>query len=446
MIKRLVFLLLPLAMVAAAVPVLAHQTAPTPTPVLAPSITPSPTATQAEVSSATPVLSLTPVPTTTAPSHTPTPLPVVVPLILHEPTPVGQGPQDYGKGINPLTGQQVADSRLLERRPIIVKVTNYPRTVRPQSGLSKADIVYEYYMERGITRFAAIFYGQDAEKVGPVRSARFFDEHIFRMYDGIFVFGSADRRVLDTWLEMEDDIVKSFVLETADDRDQACDPDIFTHLCRDQNIHSYNNLFTDTGALTSYIDDRNGNYQPDLNGMRFTPRTPLGGEPALNIYLRYSLFIYNRWAYSLDSGRYLRFQETIGHSDPQYESYAPHIDALTGEQLAADNVVILVVPHQYFVKTSTTEIFDLSLLGEGEGIAFRDGYSFPVTWVRPKDGGVLQLYTLDGQPYPFKPGNTWFEVVSQYTTLQIQGIDWRFVFSPPPEPQEPIDLYATPED
>ncbi|MEJ2487061.1 MAG: DUF3048 domain-containing protein [Anaerolineales bacterium] len=86
----------------------------------------------------------------------------------------------------------MSDPQFLERRPVAIKVTNYPRYVRPQSGLSKADIVFEYYMEWGISRFIAVFYGQSAEKVGPVRSGRLFDEHIFRMFDSYFVYGYAE--------------------------------------------------------------------------------------------------------------------------------------------------------------------------------------------------------------------------------------------------------------
>src|SRR5687767_1955906 len=83
---------------------------------------------------------------------------------------------------NPLTGLAFADPSLAERRPMAIKITNSPDYVRPQSGLSLADVVYEYYIEWGDTRFIAVFYGNDAEQVGPVRSGRFFDEHILRMY------------------------------------------------------------------------------------------------------------------------------------------------------------------------------------------------------------------------------------------------------------------------
>lgn len=58
-----------------------------------------------------------------------------------------------------------------KRRPLGVMVEN-PKAARPQSGLSAADVVYEAIAEGGITRFLAVYYCQDADFVGPVRSAR----------------------------------------------------------------------------------------------------------------------------------------------------------------------------------------------------------------------------------------------------------------------------------
>ncbi len=60
------------------------------------------------------------------------------------------------------------------RRPLGVMIENH-QEARPQSGISKADVVYEAVAEGGITRFLAIFYcGASSEEVqvGPVRSAR----------------------------------------------------------------------------------------------------------------------------------------------------------------------------------------------------------------------------------------------------------------------------------
>lgn len=60
------------------------------------------------------------------------------------------------------------------RRPLAVMIENHSEA-RPQSGLSKADIVYEAVAEGGITRFLAIYLcdaiAQDT-LLGPIRSAR----------------------------------------------------------------------------------------------------------------------------------------------------------------------------------------------------------------------------------------------------------------------------------
>src|SRR3989344_100901 len=61
-----------------------------------------------------------------------------------------------------------------EHRPLGIMIENHEES-RPQSGLSKADVIYEAVAEGGITRFLAVFYcGASAEdvQVGPVRSAR----------------------------------------------------------------------------------------------------------------------------------------------------------------------------------------------------------------------------------------------------------------------------------
>jgi hypothetical protein len=403
-----------------------------------------------ELGVSTPTVTPTSTPTATVTlTATATPYPVVIPLIISEPTPVGYGPEEYDYGVNPLTGLRVPDPAQLERRPIAIKVTNYPRYVRPQSGLSKADLVFEYYMERGVPRFIAVYYGQNTDRVGPVRSGRFFDEHVVRMYDAIFVFGSADKRVMDYFGLLDDHFKHSFVIEN-DDLRHDCNVDENVALCRDTSLVTYNNLFVNTAAMSQYITWRGtDNDKPDLTGMRFGYRTPIGGELALNIYTRFSLFMYNRWAYSVELGRYVRFQETIGKADPNFESYEPHLDATTGEQLAADNVVVLIVDYDYFVKTNTTEIMDVNLIGSGEGFAFRDGYMFPVRWFRPLEGGVLQIQYLDGMPFPLKPGNTWFEVISQESDYYSEGVDWRFIFNLPPMPQFPVNptakLVFTPE-
>ena len=49
-------------------------------------------------------------------------------------------------------------------------------------------------------------------------------------------------------------------------------------------------------------------------------------------------------------------------------------------------------------------------------------------------------YTPEGEPFPLKPGQTWFEVVSQYTELDQSGQIWKFHFQTPPIPKWKIYL------
>lgn len=98
--------------------------------------------------------------------------PSVTPLPAPEYPLAGYGPSNFPADVDPLTGLKVGDPSILERRPLIIKVSNLPRGIRPQWGLSLADNVYEYYTEEGTTRFAAVFYGQDASMAWWDRSAR----------------------------------------------------------------------------------------------------------------------------------------------------------------------------------------------------------------------------------------------------------------------------------
>lgn len=329
----------------------------------------------------------------------------------------GFGPQDFPPNVNPLTGLRVADAAILERRPVIVKVSNLPRNVRPQFGLSLADIVYEYYIEEGTTRFAAIFYSQDAARVGSIRSARFFDANLIRMYKGLFAFGGADPRVLAR-------------LEAAEFADRLFEEweAVCPAMCRAADLD--NMLLGDTAALSEYARDQGiPNGRQDLDGMFFQAQAPGGrsggpGDLGEHVYVWYSAVIYNRWDYDPASGRYLRYADTDDAVGGQPEAYALLTDRLTAQPIAADNVVILLVPHTFF--SVSPEMVEMTFEGSGKAYAFRDGQAYQVRWQRPTPDSVLYLTYEDGAPFPFKPGVTWFEVMGVSTRLSQDEAGWRF--------------------
>ncbi len=329
----------------------------------------------------------------------------------------GLGPAGFPAGINPLTGLEVDDPALLNRRPIAVKVENLPRSHRPQLGLTAADIIYEYYTEEGTTRFIVLYFGQDSTAVGPIRSARFFDVNVVQMYKAAFVFGYADYRVMNRlW---SSDFWNRLIVEGP-----ASAPAVY---------RSADLLLVDTGRIKDILPNFGcDNNAQNLDGMFFQMQTPAGGSIANVITVRYSAAIFNRWDYDPIAHEYLRSVDLDNAYTPEQEQYTPLTDRNNGQQISADNVVFIFVPVSYVVHTDTTEIVDMTLIGSGPAYIARDGQIYSVTWSRPNTTSVLTLVNSDGTPFAFRPGVTWFEVIgSSSVTQQIDPTSWRFTFSIP---------------
>jgi hypothetical protein len=357
------------------------------------------------------------VPVTNTPAPTATETPAATPIPTRDYPSEGYGPSNFPADVNPLTGLKVEDPQILNRRPILIKVQNLPREDRPQSGLSRADIVYEFYTEYGTTRFAALFYGQDAEQVMPIRSARYSDVNLIRMYKPIFVFGYAYAPVFQRLVNSE--FSSRLVLESGASCPAVCRVD----------PRGKNYLAANTIELQNLIKARGiDNTRPNLDGMAFNYALPEGGKPAQQVFVRYSAAIYNRWDYDAASGRYLRFSETRNDPNGNAPDYAPLTDALTKQQIAADNLVIIQVRHNEVDPRPDVEVLDMSILGNGPAYLFRDGQMFEVKWQRLTENDLLTLVDAEGKPVAFKPGQTWFEVMTVNTTMTQEGAVWRFRF------------------
>jgi hypothetical protein len=337
-------------------------------------------------------------------------------------TPRSYGPDNFPDSVNPLTGLPVDDPELLERRPIGVKIQLYPRAGRPPWGVSLADLVFDFYQNDGLTRLHAVFYGNDAETVGPIRSARLFDENIMRMYKSIFAYGGADWRVLNRIYDY--DLIDLMVVEGK----YNCPP-----MCRlDPNAANY--LVTNTGEIQNYIDTEREveNDRQNLDGMSFDFTSPGAGLPGQQIEVRWSISAYLRWVYDDDSGLYLREQDNLEAYTAESEEFSPFTDRLTEEQISAANVVVIPLIHEDIYPTQNIEVVDIKLSGSGEAYLFRDGQMYRVQWNRPAADSVLFLTDEEGNRMPYKPGNTWFEIIgnSSQVSEPDQGV-WRYEFRYP---------------
>ena len=390
MLKRTIFFLIILVTLAACGPDI------TPTPTLSPTqmIPVLPTAISTSVPTQTPI-----------PSATPTLRPTIATTVPINPA-AGYGPTNFPTGVDPLTGLAVSNPDLLNRRPIVIKVENLPRNARPQFGLSLADIVYEYYTELGGTRFASVFYGQDAKEVGPVRSARFFDFNVVQMYKGVFAFGYAYADLFSAI--MNSDFHNRVLLEGT-----GSSPALFRVQPNGPNYLMVNML-----ELPAVLKNKNiDNSKQNLVGMSFNKTVPAGGNPVKQVYVRYSGAIYNRWDYDPASNQYLRFEDAADDPNRNNEVYTQLTDQLTSKTISADNVAMVFVDHKYVMKTATTEVFNMNLIGEGKAYVARDGQLFQVKWKRANQTDVMAFVNADGSPFALKPGHTWVEVLGTSSTI-----------------------------
>lgn len=84
---------------------------------------------------------------------------IPVPLETPESTAPPITPTPFPDAVNPLTGLKVADASLLDLRALLVSISTFPVTARPQAGLSFAPYVFEVYITEGTTRYLTTFYG-----------------------------------------------------------------------------------------------------------------------------------------------------------------------------------------------------------------------------------------------------------------------------------------------
>jgi hypothetical protein len=184
-----------------------------------------------------------------------------------------------------------------------------------------------------------------------------------------------------------------------------------------------------TADLSAYITAQGvENGRQNLDGMFFKLEAPAGGQPGEQAYFRYSGAFYSHWDYDSATGKYLRFSDTNNDYDNRNEQYTQLTDLLTGQPIASANVVMLLVPYEYYDQSA--DVVDVLFTGSGTASAFRDGQVYQVKWKR-NDMDVVSLTYADGTPFPLKPGNTWFEVMGTSSTIQQTGKSWRYVFSIP---------------
>jgi hypothetical protein len=288
----------------------------------------------------------------------------------------------------PYTGLDAVDGAELNRRPLSVKIENSPAS-RPQFNLSSADVVYESVTEGGITRFNAIYHSTLPDRIGPVRSARLSDLWVVPQYNALFAFSGASSSV-------------NSAVRNAGLSNLSQDAGVSKPYSRSSQRKAPHNLILDPTVAYSEAANRSMTMTGQLKPLQFgRAEDSTGTATAAQVTIPFSKANTVNWDYDETNGNYLRANNG-----------AAHMDGATGNQLTADNIVVMWAKHAATRgrdKTGSTT-YDITLGGEGRVTILRDGKRYDGTWVAEADSPP-RFKDADGKPIKLKPGRTWFQVI-----------------------------------
>ncbi len=173
-------------------------------------------------------------------------------------------------------------------------------------------------------------------------------------------------------------------------------------------------LYVDLDKVWERATARNVNTGYRARGFAFSETPDPGGQPANDVYVDWYGQTDGRWQYDPETGRYLRFTDGV-----------PHFDAADGQQLWADNLIIIEVPHNdrpdLFEPESRTASLEIALWDQGRAYLVRDGMYWQGFWRRrSRDfGDALQIIYGNNTPIMMKPGRTWVMVVRGFGDVVI---------------------------
>lgn len=295
---------------------------------------------------------------------------------------------------NPLTGEKVNS---LPSRPFILSTDNDTADARPQSGLSKADIVYEVPIEGGASRLEPIYYGNTPDKIGPARSARPYIVDIAREYKAVLVHNG--------WSPAAQEYLQSDVIPYLP---AAYNWGIFW---RSDDRFSPHNCYTDGHAVMDLIEEKGMDETQELRGFQFLKKKK--NAPALDdkksapeVEVNF-VTCKNLYRYNQEEGLYYKWVDNLEYTDKETEA-----------QISCSNVIV-----QYVKYTSVDEKQRLAfdMCSGGDAILFTQGKIVRGTWSRETLDSSTIFKDKDGKEFKLTPGRTWVTIADQTVTVNIKN-------------------------
>ncbi len=306
----------------------------------------------------------------------------------------------------------------------------------PQSGLDKADVVYEAFVEGGITRFMGVYWRQEADYIEPVRSARtpflIWADELGALY------GHAGEADTDNAANAGGQLGEWKIFDL-----NAFAPVPSSAYYRNLQRYAPHNLVTSTTALRAAAAQMGYSGTPSVASWKFkangegTAAAPAAEGIEVNFGGSRIAWQLIQWRWDAASGTYLRNQ--FG---------GPHIDGQTNKQLQFTNVVVMQVPSR--VVDAGGHVL-LDQFGSGPATVFLDGKRIDGTWRKADRKDRTRFYDESGQEIAFNRGSTWIEVIGLQSSVSVFATAAELapmpVYQPPPPfvPAGPGDETDVPE-
>ncbi|MDC3414192.1 DUF3048 domain-containing protein [Aquibacillus sp. 3ASR75-11] len=289
------------------------------------------------------------------------------------------------ENVYPLTGIRTNDP--VNDRIVSVMVNNATQA-RPQTGLTKADIVFEILAEGPITRFIAFFQSEKPEVVGPVRSAREYYYTLAANYNALYIYhGAAD---------FIEDRLRAGVVDNLNGAYYDNDGNLFKRANFREPPHNSYVLFP---AIYDVAKEQGYEVKADYTPLPFLDDEEvetIDGGQATDVEIVYYPEEIVTYQYDSSSQQYVR-----------YSDGSKTVELETEEAVSVDNVFIVETRHEVIDDAGRRSV---DLQSGGNAYLLQKGKLEKLQW-RNEEGRIVPY--KDGQPVGFVPGKTWVNVIPE---------------------------------
>jgi len=272
-------------------------------------------------------------------------------------------------------------------RPLAIMVGNSSEEVIHQTGLNKADIIYEANVEYPFTRLMAIFNNSNEATVGPVRSSRYYFSRLAIEWSAILAHCGG----------------QSLKNERIVNLDQMRYPSPYW---RDKDIGGWINLFTKTQNVREKSRKMGLQDKVNLDNNLLNLRTlNLSQGGITKISIKYNQKYTLSYEYKDDTNIYFRYINSKSHQDSK-----------TLEPIAASNIIIQYVPVEKIPGDGEGRL-EVKVIGEGIAKIFYGGKYYLAKSVKNSKDHPTVYYNRQGNIINLNQGNIWIHLVPEETKV-----------------------------